>query len=94
MKARGYTAKRHALKMALLGQVDCTDIPRLCELQKWKCASCGCSVKAKWHVDHIMPLARGGLHDRRNLQILCPGCNVRKSDKHPVDWAQANGRLL
>lgn len=29
-------------------------------------------------LDHIVPLARGGLHSRANAQTACLGCNVRK----------------
>lgn len=42
----------------------------------------------------IMPLALGGSNDIKNLQLLCPTCNMKKSAKHPVKWAQENGRLL
>lgn len=31
-------------------------------------------------VDHVIPLARGGTHDRANLSVLCRGCNSRKRD--------------
>lgn len=31
-------------------------------------------------VDHIIPLARGGTHDRSNMRVLCRGCNSRKRD--------------
>jgi 5-methylcytosine-specific restriction endonuclease McrA len=41
-----------------------------------------------------MPLARGGTNHRRNIQILCPSCNLRKGWKHPIDFAQEMGRLL
>ena len=46
------------------------------------------------HLDHIVPLARGGLLDDSNLQVLCPQCNRRKADKDPIQFARENGRLL
>lgn len=30
------------------------------------------------HVDHIIPLARGGINDVTNLQLLCVPCNTKK----------------
>lgn len=35
------------------------------------------------HVDHIIPLARGGLHLPHNLQILTAAENIAKSDRLP-----------
>ena len=46
------------------------------------------------HVDHIVPLAKGGQHVASNIQILCPTCNVRKSAKDPIDFMQSRGFLL
>jgi len=34
-----------------------------------------------WHVDHIHPIAKGGLHHPNNLQILTKNANHRKIDK-------------
>ncbi|MER6914337.1 HNH endonuclease [Streptomyces sp. NPDC000594] len=42
--------------------------------------------------DHMIPLARGGLNDVTNIQLLCSGCNNSKSDKFQLsssryqDW--------
>lgn len=29
-----------------------------------------------FHLDHLVPLARGGTHDESNLAVACPGCNM------------------
>ncbi len=34
--------------------------------------------------DHIVPLARGGLNDVTNIQLLCRACNAKKRDGVPV----------
>jgi hypothetical protein len=36
------------------------------------------SVGELLHVDHVVPLARGGLNDVTNLQLLCEECNLKK----------------
>lgn len=69
-------------------------IQTLMVLQKGKCACCSKSLKDGHHLDHIMPIALGGKNTDDNVQLLTPKCNLRKSDKHPDDWARLNGRLL
>jgi hypothetical protein len=32
------------------------------------------------HYDHIVPLAKGGLNDVTNIQLLCQDCNLNKRD--------------
>ncbi len=32
----------------------------------------------QWHVDHVMPLSKGGAHELRNLQLLPATQNLRK----------------
>lgn len=74
------------------------DIIAILASQRGLCATCEAKLfksgKQKYHVDHIMPISRGGTGDKYNLQCLCPACNLRKSAKHPCDWAKINGKLL
>ncbi|MCH9665537.1 MAG: HNH endonuclease [Gammaproteobacteria bacterium] len=41
-----------------------------------------------FHVDHIIPLSKGGLHDLSNLQYLPASVNVSKGNKLPCDWTK------
>lgn len=71
------------------------DIKAIVAAQSYKCAYCRVDLrKVKNHLDHIMPLARGGANDRRNLQVTCESCNLSKSDRDPIEFAQQMGRLL
>lgn len=49
----------------------------------YTCQNCHHKSKNKvdFEVDHIRPLNKGGLSTPENLQILCPTCNRKKSDK-------------
>ncbi len=49
----------------------------------FRCVICGASSKhgVRLHVDHIIPIAKGGKSTMDNLQTLCERCNVGKSDK-------------
>ena len=66
---------------------------RLLVLQKGKCACCKTKLD-KYHVDHIVPVSKGGPHEFTNLQLLCPTCNLNKHAKDPVDFMQTKGYLL
>jgi 5-methylcytosine-specific restriction endonuclease McrA len=81
-------ARRARLKNAKVGKVTKSDILDMHNAQNGMCAACGI-VMAKWHVDHIMPLALGGAHEINNLQLLCPPCNLSKSSKHPAEFMRS-----
>ena len=45
----------------------------------YRCRECGATNKqTRLHVDHIVPVAKGGTNDLSNLQILCEACNKAK----------------
>lgn len=93
-KVRKLSQARRARKSGASGSHTAEQLLQLLERQHFKCAGCITSIKDKRHIDHIMPLARGGSNDIRNLQWLCPVCNNKKHAKDPIAWAQENGRLL
>jgi 5-methylcytosine-specific restriction endonuclease McrA len=76
-KCRAKDAKRRALKKS-----SCTNKPE--ELLEIALFYADCPQG--YHVDHIIPLARGGRHELSNLQHLEALINLKKSDKHPDDW--------
>jgi 5-methylcytosine-specific restriction endonuclease McrA len=58
----------------------------------WHCNACGVETPAYMIgtdplnprapvVDHVLPVARGGEHIWKNLQLLCRQCNTIKGDK-------------
>lgn len=54
-----------------------------------RCAECGANLSGELeavpHIDHIVPLAKGGNNDLANLQLLCAACNLSKNaDEKPV----------
>lgn len=92
--ARAGTARRRAKLRSAEGHHTPRDVTDLVSIQRGRCANCSVKVGRRFHLDHIMPLALGGTNYRRNLQILCPTCNMRKKAMHPVDFARKNGRLV
>lgn len=95
-KVRAYIAHRRALKLGAGGTYNPADVLALFKRQRGKCAHpwCGKSLASGYHIDHVIPLSRGGSNDRKNLALLCQPCNNQKWAHHPVDFAQSRGFLL
>jgi 5-methylcytosine-specific restriction endonuclease McrA len=45
------------------------------------CGICGKKISGPWHVDHVIPIARGGRHVNENVQASHPLCNQKKGSK-------------
>jgi 5-methylcytosine-specific restriction endonuclease McrA len=89
------TQKRRAAQKNQLGFVSQNIVQRLMAGQRSLCINCKVELhQSGYHIDHIMPLSLGGIHSDWNLQLLCPTCNIKKSNKDPIAWAHENGRLL
>jgi hypothetical protein len=76
------------------GKYTHADILRIGNAQKWRCHWCEKDTKHQYHVDHVIPLAKGGTHWPSNLVISCVPCNRSKNATDPIEFAQRLGRLL
>lgn len=77
-KVREWSTTRQKRKT---GRLPKGTVKFLLDAQGYRCVYCKCDISNKYHVDHIVPLAKGGKHQPSNIQILCPTCNVRKGAK-------------
>jgi 5-methylcytosine-specific restriction endonuclease McrA len=93
-KRKAIGQNRRARVLAAEGSFTGDDIARLYQLQRGKCVVCYSKLDKSYHIDHIVPIARGGDNYPNNLQLLCPTCNRRKAAKDPVAFMREIGRLL
>lgn len=94
LHGRVKSSRRRARLKTSGGYYTKADIERIMALQKCKCANCGCSIKDMYHIDHRIPVSKGGDNSPTNIDLLCPSCNARKAAKLPHEFARENGRLI
>lgn len=70
-----------------------TQIKQLIKESK-KCYWCNKELNNLYHIDHYMPIAKGGNHNIENLVISCPSCNLRKHSKDPLQFAKEIGKIF
>ena len=76
-ETRQYQIKLERSKMTASLRYD------ILERDNHRCQICGSTVQdgVKLHVDHIVPVSKGGKTIPSNLRTLCDRCNLGKSDK-------------
>jgi hypothetical protein len=79
--ARKHDAKRRAVEKACF--VEAVDPRVVFERDRGICGICHTAVDpmSRWHVDHIVPIMRGGVHSYANVQLAHPRCNRMKGAK-------------
>ena len=77
-KTRQYQIKVERAKMTDSLRYD------IMKRDNFRCQLCGSSAAdgVKLHVDHIVPVSKGGKTKLENLRTLCDRCNMGKSDKN------------
>ena len=81
-----------ARKKLAIGTHTGDDIINIVKQQNNLCFWCKTELK-HMHVDHYIPLSKGGSNDKTNLVASCPSCNMAKRDKMPEDfikWMRLN----
>lgn len=81
---------RQARKRNAAGEFTKEDIDKIFQLQKGRCWYCQEKLE-KYHIDHRVPIVRGGTNWPSNLVLACPFCNLSKHDRLPHEWSD---RLL
>ena len=94
-KRKMWTRENHARRREQKGgKLPYGTVPKIGLAQRWKCAACQCAIRKRYHIDHIVPLAKGGRHEPRNIQLLCATCNLRKGAKPPEEFMRQLGLLV
>lgn len=84
---------RRARKLNAEGKYTADDVKKQYDRQRGKCYWCDKKVGDSYHIDHVIPLSRGGDNTPSNIVIACQPCNQSKSDKLPHEWHGSGGRM-
>ena len=88
LSKRNTGAIRRARKRG--ASVEAVDRNRVFALAQGVCGICEVliDVNSNWHVDHVIPLSRGGAHSYANTQPAHADCNLKKGSRHPTPLAE------
>ncbi len=89
-KCKTYSRRRRACKLQQMGEwpiPEATFIAELLETHPF-CYYCQEPLGDGYHIEHMIPLSRGGLHDYRNVVLSCPPCNMRKGTKTAKEFKE------
>lgn len=85
--AKAKNSARRARLRAAEGKFSAADVRALGAKQSGKCFWCQ-SPMEKYHIDHVIPLSRGGTNYPENIVLACAPCNLAKHSKMPDEWAR------
>ncbi len=75
--SKAATYKRRALTRGEESSFTAQDLRNLMREQDGKCFYCKKKLK-QHHVEHKIPISRGGTHSKDNICLSCPRCNLTK----------------
>lgn len=84
-KLKYMQAKNQERRDYSIGSLSSDIVDTLIIKQSGKCNGCLNSLK-EFHIDHMLPLVRGGTNTDDNVQLLCPTCNLSKGSKTMNEW--------
>jgi len=68
-----------------MSYITATTMQEVQEASNGICPYCGEPFE-NGHIDHIIPVSKGGTNDRKNLTYCCAHCNLVKHNKLLEDW--------
>ncbi len=89
VRAQVAFAARRARKLCTPGKASTADVKRLFNRFDGRCAYCGSLAQ---HVDHVVPLSRGGSNFIGNMLPACAACNETKHSSLLVEWRYRSRR--
>lgn len=88
-KCFAYSRKRKALKRGAKHEPYTEDdLNVLWYDQGGCCFYCQTPLFSVYHVEHVIPLSRGGADALSNVQLACPTCNLRKGVKNAEEFME------
>ena len=64
-----------------------TDVIKVLKKSNYSCEYCGKKIKKhNWHLDHVIPLSKGGKNRLENLCVACKDCNIMKHSMLKSDF--------
>ena len=64
-----------------VGIISPLEVYQVLERMEYKCFYCWKGITSKkWHLDHFIPISKGGNNASKNLVVSCPSCNLMKGD--------------
>lgn len=94
-RRKAQTMIRIARKKNAPGKYTGQDINRMHEQQEGMCFYCGIRIyphiPKDMHVDHVIPLTKGGTNYPDNLVLACQHCNQSKNNHLLADWVKIRG---
>ena len=81
-RVRAHNRNRKS-KLKASGSFTAEQIRALYKFQEGKCFYCEIGLNNKFHIDHYIPISKGGDNFIQNIRLACADCNLRKSNKLP-----------
>ena len=89
-KVRAFRQQRRALKANAVGHSTAEQIQARFQYYENRCYYCGDS-KSGLHIEHRIPLSRGGSNWPANLVPACQSCNLSKNAKTETEFKKIKG---
>lgn len=90
-KVRASNHRRRARERQANGSFSDNDIRQMFAAQQGQCYYCACDIGAGYHVEHKIPLSRGGTNYPDNLALACPACNLKKGAQTAEEFLESMG---